>query len=106
MKEITIDTITNEDEYTVPKTEKNMLALMNADYTKPTLIVLEDTEDDIVCVISTEVQGFYTDGDDDNDDNEDDDENNSCENENRIFSSSYDSNIEKEKNGLLSKFRH
>lgn len=90
MKDIIINTITNEDEYTVPKTENNMFALMNADYTKPTLIALEDTGDDIVCILSTEVQGFYT---EDNDEEDNDKENNYCENS--TFSDSYDSNTEK-----------
>lgn len=90
MKDITINTITNEDEYNVPKTEKNMRALMNADYTKPTLIVLEDTDDDILGIISTEVESFYTERDDDDGDNENDDENSTYESENGVFSSSYD----------------
>lgn len=92
MKEITIDTITNNDEYTVPKTEKNMNALLNADYTKPTLIVLDDEDNDTVCILSTEVQGFYTEGfDDDAEDDykydyKDDYDTKSCDTKNGLFS--------------------
>lgn len=107
MKEITIDTITNDEEYTVPKTEKNITALMNADYTKPMMIVLEDEDDDIVCILSTEVQAFYTEGDEyDNKDDRLYDEGSPYESSDDIFSGSSSSfDMKEEKSGWMARFR-
>lgn len=63
MNKIVVDMVQMGEKYVVSNTENNMNALLNADYTKPTLIKLEynvNGNAGIVGIISTKIQGFYT----------------------------------------------
>lgn len=67
MKDLNISLSNNDDEYVVPCTKKNLETLLNADYQHRNLLLLDDENNDIVAIVSTEITSFYTDGVDDED---------------------------------------
>lgn len=66
--------INDDDYYTAPLTDQNLEALLNADYSVPSLVVLYDEENDPIAIKTTEIEGFrveYSDEDDDTDEETD-----------------------------------
>lgn len=70
MKDLNISLSHDDDEYVLPCTKKNLEILLNADYEHRTLLVLNDEDNNIVAIVSTEITSFYIDGEDDEEDDD------------------------------------